>query len=60
MAGRSSDGRCQHCQFGQRLAAWSLSIALEGILEGKTIATAEAMGGSWSDRPGAASPATYW
>jgi hypothetical protein len=47
-------------QFGQRLAAWSLSIALEGILEGKTIATAEAMGGSWSDRPGAASPATYW
>jgi hypothetical protein len=27
-------------RFGQRLAAWALSVALEGILEGKTISVA--------------------
>ncbi len=34
------EGVASTSRLGQRLAAWSLSLALEGILEGKTIATA--------------------
>lgn len=34
------EGVASTSRFGQRLAAQSLSLALEGILEGKTIATA--------------------
>ena len=34
------DGVASASRLGQRLAAWSLSLALEGILEGKTAAAA--------------------